>query len=336
MQELTTVGIDLAKSAFAVHAVAPDGRVVLRRMVSRGKLMEVIARLPPSLIGMESCSGAHEWARRFQGLGHSVRLMAPVFVAPYRKSGKNDGNDAEAICEAVVRPSMRFVPIKTLDQQAMLTLHRVRQGFVTERTAVVNRIRGLLAEFGIALAQGVESLRRDLHASSEGLPGLACRAIRDLQTHLRVLDQRISEYDRELKRLASENDDAQRLQTIPGIGPITASAMVASVGSALEFRNGRQFAAWLGLTPRQFSSGGKTRLGHISKRGDAYLRMLLVLGARSVLQNAARYTDRLSRWVLSIRSRCGYHKAIVAIAAKNARILWVVMAKKERFKTQPA
>jgi transposase len=207
---------------------------------------------------------------------------------------------------------------------------------VTERTAVVNRIRGLLAEFGIALAQGVESLRRDLHASSEGLPGLACRAIRDLQTHLRVLDQRISEYDRELKRLASENDDAQRLQTIPGIGPITASAMVASVGSALEFRNGRQFAAWLGLTPRQFSSGGKTRLGHISKRGDAYLRMLLVLGARSVLQNAARYTDRLSRWVLSIRSRCGYHKAIVAIAAKNARILWVVMAKKERFKTQPA
>ena len=336
MGELTTVGIDLAKNVFAVHAVDRDGRVVLRRLVGRGKLAELIAQLPPSLIGMESCTGAHEWARRFQALGHSVRLMAPMFVAPYRKSGKNDGNDAEAICEAVSRPNMRFVPIKTLDQQALLTLHRVRQGFVVERTAVVNRIRGLLAEFGVVIPQRVESLRRELSAHFETLPSLAARAIRDLQQHLRVLDIRIGEYDLELKRLASANEDARRLQTIPGIGPISASAIVATVGSAAEFRNGRQFAAWLGLTPRQSSSGGKNRLGHISKRGDAYLRMLLVLGARSVLQTARRHTDRLSRWVQSIHARCGYHKAIVAVAAKNARIVWAVMAKKERFTPQPA
>ena len=336
MNELTTVGIDLAKQVFAVHAVARDGRIVLRRTVSRSKLLETIARLPPSLIGLEACTGAHEWARRFQSLGHTVRLMAPAFVTPYRKSGKNDGNDAEAICEAVSRPSMRFISIKTVAQQALLTLHRVRQGFVAERTAVVNRIRGLLAEFGVVLPQRVESIRHGLHESTERLPDLARRAIRDLQAHMQVLDERIRDYDRELKRLAAADEQARRVQTIPGVGPITASAVVASVGSAKEFRNGRQFAAWLGLTPRQSSSGGKTRLGHISKRGDAYLRMLLVLGARAVLQNAGRYTDRLSRWALAIRERCGYHKAIVAIAAKNARILWVVLAKGESFRAQPA
>lgn len=336
MNEITTVGIDLAKHVFAVHAVACDGRLVLRRTVSRGRLLETVARLPRSLIGLEACSGAHEWARRFQALGHTVRLMAPAFVAPYRKSGKNDGNDAEAICEAVSRPNMRFVSVKSVEQQALLTLHRVRQGFVSERTAVVNRIRGLLAEFGVVLPQRVESVRRGLHEGTAGLPELACRAIRDLQAHLLGLDERIDAYDRELKRLAAADEQTRRVQTVPGVGPITASAMVASVGSAKEFRNGRQFAAWLGLTPRQSSSGGKTRLGGISKRGDAYLRMLLVLGARSVLQTAGRYTDRLSRWVLRIRARCGYHKAIVAIAAKNARILWAVLAKGESFRAQPA
>jgi transposase len=336
MNEITTVGIDLAKHVFAVHAVGRDGRVVLRRIVSRGKLLQMVAQLPRSLIGMESCSGAHEWARRFQALGHMVRLMAPAFVSPYRKSGKNDGNDAEAICEAVSRPNMRFVSIKSLEQQALLTLHRVRQGFVVERTAVVNRIRGLLAEFGVVLPQRIESVRRGVHESTASLPDIACRAIRDLQVHLQGLDERIDSYDRELKRLAKADENARRVQTIPGIGPITASAIVASVGSAKEFRNGRQFAAWLGLTPRQSSSGGKTRLGHISKRGDAYLRTLLILGARSVLQNVARHADRLSRWARAIRERCGYHKALVAIAAKNARILWVVLARGESFKVQPA
>jgi transposase len=202
MNEITTVGIDLAKHVFAVHAVARDGRVVLRRIVSRSKLLETVAQLPRSLIGLEACSGAHEWARRLQSLGHTVRLMAPAFVSPYRKSGKNDGNDAEAICEAVSRPNMRFVSIKSVDQQAVLTLHRVRQGFVVERTAVVNRIRGLLAEFGVVLPQRVESVRRGLHESTAGLPDLACRAIRDLQAHLHGLDERIDRYDRELKHLA--------------------------------------------------------------------------------------------------------------------------------------
>ena len=336
MNEITTVGIDLAKHVFAVHAVGHDGRVVLRRTVSRSKLLQTVAQLPRSLIGMESCSGAHEWARRSQTLGHTVRLMAPAFVSPYRKSGKNDGNDAEAICEAVSRPNMRFVSIKSLEQQALLTLHRVRQGFVVERTAVVNRIRGLLAEFGVVLPQRIESVRRGVHESTAGLPDIACRAIRDLQAHLQSLDERIDSYDRELKHLAKADENARRVQTIPGIGPITASAIVASVGSAREFRNGRQFAAWLGLTPRQSSTGGRTRLGHISKRGDAYLRTLLILGARSVLQNVARHADRLSRWARTIRDRCGYHKALVAIAAKNARIMWVVLATGESFRAQPA
>jgi len=336
MNEVTTVGIDLAKSVFAVHAVDEDGRVLLRRMIGRARLVETIANLPPSVIGMEACSGSHEWARRFQALGHTVRLMAPAFVTPYRKSGKNDGNDAEAICEAVRRPTMRFVPIKTADQQAVLTLHRVRQGFVAERTAVINRLRGLLIEFGVTLPQGADRVRRGLHSLTEQLPGLAARALNDLGAHLRVLDERVAEYDRELKRLAKGDADACRLQGIPGIGPVTASAIVASVGHASEFRNGRQFAAWLGLTPRQWSSGGKTRLGRITKRGDAYLRMLLVLGARALLRRAAARSDRLSRWALAVRARRGYHRALTAIAAKNARILWVVLAKGERFRALPA
>lgn len=207
---------------------------------------------------------------------------------------------------------------------------------MVERTAVVNRIRGLLAEFGVVLPQRIESVRRGVHENTAGLPDIACRAIRDLQAHLQRLDERIDSYDRELKHLARADENARRAQTIPGIAPITASAIVASVGSAKEFRNGRQFAAWLGLTPRQSSSGGKTRLGHISKRGDAYLRTLLILGARSVLQNVDRHADRLSRWARTIRDRCGYHKALVAIAAKNARILWVVLARGESFKAQPA
>lgn len=276
---------------------------------------------------MEACSGAHEWGRRFQGHGHTVRLMAPKFVAPYRKSDKNDCNDAEAICEAVTRPSMRFVPVKSAEQQALLALHQVRQGFVVERTAVINRLRGLMAEFGVVLAPRSVTVRREAAGAAEVLPELARAAIGDLLEQLRLLDGRIEAYERRLEAQARLSEPARRLMKIRGVGAITALAIVATVGNAREFKNGRQFAAWIGLVPAQYSTGGKTRLGHISKRGDAYLRNLLVQGARSVLQTANRHQDRLSRWALELQQRRGYYRALVAIANKNARIAWALLAR---------
>jgi len=326
MSNVTTVGIDLAKQVFSVHGVDAAGRAVLRRTVRREQLAALVAQWPACLIGMEACSGAHEWAQRFQRLGHTVRLMAPKFVAPYRKSGKNDGNDAEAICEAVSRPNMRFVPIKSVEQQSVLTLHRVRQGFVEERTATINRTRGLLAEFGHVLPQRAIELRRRLPALLGQLPALAARALADLQAHVQRLDQLILDYERELERLARGDERAQRVQELYGVGPLSASALIASVGNAHEFDNGRQFAAWLGLVPRQYSTGGKTRLGHITRRGDPYLRTLLIMGARAVLQAAPRREDRLSRCALSLRERRGDHRTCVAIAAKNARIIWALLS----------
>src|SRR5947209_5915427 len=333
MKEITTVGVDLAKSVFTVHGVDAMGRVVLRKTVRRAQLVELIAGLPPCLIGMEACGGAHEWGRKFQLCGHRVGIMMARFVAPYRKSSKNDGNDAEAICEAVARPNMRFVPIKSAEQQAVLSLHRVRQGWIEERTATINRLRAVLTEFGVVLPNRAQHVRRGARAAAEALPELARRAVEDLRAHLSMLDERIGAYDRELEAHARASEAARRLMQIRGIGPLTAVAMVATVGNARDFRSGRQFAAWLGLTPRQHSSGGKTRLGHISRRGDAYLRCLLVQGARSVLLTAMRHSDRMSRWALSVQARRGYHKALVAIAAKNARIAWALLSKNQTLQT---
>jgi transposase len=327
MNKVTTVGIDLAKRVFALHGVDRTGHVVVRRVCKREELVRIVAQLPPCVIGMEACGGAHEWARRFACFGHTVRLMAPKFVRPYRKAGKNDFNDAEAICEAVARPSMRFVPVKSPEQQAVLCLHRVRQGFVAERTATINRIRGLLTEFGIVTGQTPIALKRALPQALEHLPALAQQALSDLTTHWRVLDARIGDYERRIRKLAQQNEPAQRLMAITGIGPIVALALVATVGDARAFTSGRQFAAWLGLTPRQFSSGGKVRLGRITGRGDAYLRMLLTLGARAAVRVAPKRTDRLSRWIVQLRARRGYHKTVVAVAAKNARIAWALLAK---------
>lgn len=332
MEKVTTVGIDLAKRVFVLHGVDALGRVVLKKTVRREQLMELVASLAPCRIGMEACAGAHEWARRFAELGHEVKLMAAKFVIPYRKNGKNDGNDAEAICEAVGRPNMRFVPVKSAEQQAVLALHRTRQGFVAERTAVINRIRALLTEFGVVLPQSAEIVRRQASSGAEALPVLARRMVEDLRSHLTLLDERISAYDREIETLARQSEPTRRLMRIRGIGPLTAQAIVATVGNARDFRNGRQFAAWLGLTPRQHSSGGKSRLGHITKRGDAYLRGLLVQGARSALHTAARHTDRLSRWSISLQGRCGYRRAQVAIAAKNARIAWALLSKNQELR----
>jgi transposase len=334
MSIVKILGIDLAKNVFALHGVDQDGIVVLRRIVSRTKLMEAVAALPPCTIGMESGSGAHEWARRFTSLGHIVRLMPPAFVSPYRKREKNDGNDAEAICEAVSRPNMRFVPVKTVEQQAILALHRVRQGFVAERTATINRLRGMLCEFGIVAPQTPRILRREVYQQLERLPALVARAARSLCEHWSILEEQIAEYDREIRQISTSNSLAKTLQSLPGVGPLTASALVATIGDGKEFRNGRQFAAWLGLTPRQWSSGGKQRLGTISRRGDAYLRTLLVLGGRSVLRLASRYHDKLSRWAAAVHARRGYHRAVVAVAAKNARILWAMLTRGQTFNPQ--
>ncbi len=326
MDNVTTIGIDLAKNSFSVHGVDAAGAVVLRKTVSRARLMGLLMEQPPCLIGMEACSGAHEWARRLQQFGHRVKLMAPRFVAPYRKNGKNDGNDAEAICEAVSRPQMRFIPIKTPEQQAVLCLHRVRQGFIEERTATINRLRGLLAEFGFVLPQSSAAVRQGVGELLERLPPHAARALGDLREHLRILDARVRDYEHSIEAHARESREAQLALARQGVGPITASAIVASVGDAREFKNGRQFSAWLGLVPRQHSTGGKQRLGHITARGDPYLRTLLVMGARSVLQRAPGKDDPLSRWALAVRARRGYHRACVAVAAKNARVLWAMLA----------
>ena len=331
MDKITTVGLDLAKSVFSVHGVDANGRTVVRKTIRRDKVIEFFAALPPCLIGMEACGGAHDWARQFERLGHRVGIMMARFVAPYRKSSKNDGNDAEAICEAVGRPNMRFVPVKSAEQQAILSLHRVRQGYVEECTATINRIRGLLTEFGMVLPQRALEVRRAATILAEKLPLLAREAIADLRAHLTYLDARIDHYEQQLTAMNRHCAPAQRIMTMPGVGPLTASAITASVASGHEFRNGRQFAAWLGLVPRQHSTGGKTRLGRITKRGDAYLRTLLMLGARAVLQNATAKSDRLSRWAMSLRERRGYHRAIIAIAAKNARIIWALLAKERTF-----
>lgn len=329
------VGIDLAKSVFALHGVDEHGKAVLvAPKVPRDKLVGMVAAMPPCTIGMEACSGAHHWARTFEAFGHTVRLMAPKFVAPYRMSGrrgKNDAADAAAICEAVQRPNMRFVPIKSLEQQARLSVHRMRQGFIEQRTATINRIRGLLAEFGIVLPLKVATVRREAAACLEDLPGWANVAIGDALSELYRLDERIDQYDHHIAQMAKEDTRARQLMKLCGIGETTASAIVAMVGNGHEFNCGRQFAAWLGLTPGQYSSGGKSRLGRITKAGDSYLRSLLVLGARAVLNAATGKADRISTWAKALAERRGYWRAVIAIAAKNARMAWAVLRRGEAF-----
>lgn len=325
--KLTTIGMDLAKNVFQVHGADKRGKPVLKKQLKRAQMLPFFANLAPCKIGMEACGSAHYWARELGRLGHEVRLMAPQFVSPYRKNDKNDGNDAEAICEALGRPNMRFVPVKDAEQQAVLCVHRARALLVAERTALVNQIRGLLSEYGIVVGQGVSRLRRALpevlEDAANDLPALAREVFAERYSHLRALDARIEAYDRRLGALAQQMAPAQRLMQVPGVGPLTATAVVATVGDAQVFRNGRQFAAWLGLVPRQHSSGGKARLGRITKRGDAYLRTLLVHGARSVLCRPGE--DPRRRWAQALVQRRGFNKAAVALAAKQARLLWALL-----------
>jgi transposase len=327
---ITQVGIDLAKSFFQVHAVDARGKTVLRKQLKRSQVAAYFAQLSPCLVGMEACGGAHFWARKLMEFGHTVKLIAPQFVKPYVKTNKHDAADAEAICEAVGRPNMRFVPIKNTEQQALLGLHRARQGFVAARTAQANQIRGLLAEFGLVIPIGIRSIERKLpeflEDAENGLSGASRALFARLVEHFRALDRQVKEMEQEINAWHREDTASQRLQEIPGIGPITASALVASVGDAKVFRNGRQFAAWLGLVPRQSSTGGKTNLLGISRRGDTYLRTLLIHGARSVLFSLKRNPDRAEGWLARVANRRNPNIAAVALANKNARIVWALLA----------
>lgn len=323
------IGIDLAKQVFQVHGVDGQERVVLKRQLRRVQMLAFFSKIEPCLIGMEACASAHYWARELMKLGHTVKLMAPQHVKAYVKGNKNDANDAEAICEAVSRPSMRFVAVKTVAQQDLQAQHRVRMLLVRQRTAKANEIRGLLGEYGIVLGLRIDRLRRALpvllESAEHGLSEAMRLLLTGLQEDLTRLDERVTQLDRVIERSAREDATACRLQQIPGVGPITASALVASVGDARQFRRARDMAAWLGLVPRQHSSGGKDVLLGISKRGDAYLRTLLIHGARSVTRVAARKTDPRSQWIDRISQRRHANIAAVALANKNARIAWALM-----------
>jgi transposase len=299
-------------------------------------MAEFFVNLPPCLIGMEACSSAHYWARKLQGFGHTVKLMAPQFVKPYVKTNKNDATDAEAICEAVARPNMRFVPIKNVDQQGVLAQHRARQGFVKARTAQANQIRGLLTEFGIAIAQGIGHINREvpdlIEDASNELPGMFRRLVQRLLDHLKPLDKQVDEIEAQIVAWHHQSAQSKKLEKIPGIGPLTASALVASLGDARSFESGRQVAAWLGLVPRQHSSGGKQNLLGISKRGDCYLRTLLIHGARVVIYHASKRVDSGS-WINQVVARRSKNVAAVALANKNARTVWAMQAHDRQFQS---
>lgn len=329
MNEITTVGLDLAKSVF--HAVCLDsrGREAMKKMLRRAQVLDWFANLPPCLIGMEACAGAHEWARRLRALGHNVRLIPPQYVKAYVQGNKNDYNDARAIAEAVGRPRMRFVAVKTVAQQDVQALHRLRASHVAERTAVCNQLRGLLAEYGIVLPKGVTTLRKRipelLEDGENGLTPLFRRMLERGAQKLRQVDEHIMFYDQLLAEQARDDEAQRRLRTIPGFGPVVASAFHATVGDGQAYRRGRDVSASLGLVPGQHGSGGKEVLLGISKRGDGYLRSLLVHAARSVLCHAERKEDRLSRWATKVKAERGANKAAVALANKLARIGWAVL-----------
>lgn len=335
MTECHYLAIDVAKNVFQLHGAAADGSLVFRRRLTREQLSAFVVQLPPCDIAMEACASAHHWARQFTAMGHRVRLISPQFVKPFVKGNKNDGNDGEAICEAMQRPNMRFVPIKTVEQQDIQSLHRIRTRLVNERTGLVCQIRGILAERGIVFAKSITRARREFPVIAQDLNNPLTPTLRmmmgELIEELRVLDERIRTMDRHIDAVFRANEACQRIACIEGVGPKTATAFVAAVGDPAEFKNGRHFAAWLGLVPRQHSSGDRFQLMGISKRGDKYLRTLLVHGARAVLRTAPKKNDHKHQWALQLAARRGAAKAIVAIANKMARVIWVLLAKKQDY-----
>jgi transposase len=336
MATVTTIGLDIAKQVFQVHGADKAGKAVLRRKLRRGEVAKFFSNLSPCLVGIEASGSAHYWSRVIESFGHTVRLMAPQFVKPYVKSQKNDANDAEAICEAVTRPHMRFVPQKSIEQQDLQCLHRVRSRLVSSRTQLINQIRGLLAEYGVILAQHPVQVRRGLPAELENaenqLTGSGRELFHSLYEELSQLDARISAANDRIQIAFDNTQDCKRIAAVEGVGPLIATAIVAAISNGRAFENGRQFSAWLGLVPRQNSSGGKTRLSGISKRGDTYLRTLLIHGARSVVYRAKCKTDKRSLWINDKQQRLGTSKACVAVANKNARIIWSLVAHEQDYR----
>lgn len=330
-QEVVTVGLDLAKTVFQVHAIAADGAVLIRRKLRRTEVIRFFAKLSPCLVGMEACASAHHWARELIAIGHEVRLMPPAYVKPYVKRGKTDAADAEAICEAVTRPTMRFVAVKSVEQQAVLMLHKSRDLMVRQRTMLINALRGHLAEYGIVTglgAGGVVDALKALHEEQDRFPAHARSALHGIAAQLRALASEIDRLEAQILDWHRNDETSRRLATIPGIGPITASAIAAAVPDPSLFRSGRQFAAWLGLTPRANSSGGKERLGGITKQGDGYLRRLLVVGSTAVMRMTRKNPAR-QPWMAGLLERKPTKIATVALANKTARIAWAVMTRKE-------
>lgn len=334
--EITTLGIDLAKSIFQLHGIDADGKILLRKKLRRQALLSFLAGLPPCLVGMEACATAHFWAREVAALGHEVRLIPPAYVKPYVKRQKNDMADAEAICEAVSRPNMHFVAIKSADQQAVLMLHRSRELLVRHRIAMINALRAHLAEFGIVAARGAHKMRDlvgELQSDETDIPDVGRTALLTLARQLDALETEIAALDREIHAWHRQSEISSRLATIPGVGVITATAAAATVADASLFTSARQFAAWLGLVPRQTSSGGKDRLGRITKMGDGYLRKLLVIGATSIVRSAGKADPRTREWVRGLLERKSARLASVALANKMARIVWALLSKGESYRT---
>jgi transposase len=332
----TIIGLDIEKSSFQIHGVAACGRTTLRKKLRRGKVLEFFANLPACLIGMEACGSAHHWARELTKLGHEVRLMPPQYVKPYVKTNKHDAADAEGCCDAVQRPNMRFVPVKSETQQSLLMLHRIRDRLVAERTSTVNAIRGHMAEFGIVAARRGLGMKELLAIISDvddaRLPSMA-RELLVLQVeHLRAIETRIADLDGRLQQQARNDEAARRLTAIPGIGPVIATAMVATVVDAQMFPSGRSFAGWLGLTPRQHATGGRERPLGISKRGDGYLRRQLMHGARSLVRLAAGRDGRLWTWIDGLVARRPFNVAVAAVANKLARIIWAMLSRDETYR----
>jgi transposase len=336
MQTITTIGLDIAKSVFQVHGVDAEGNVLIRRQLKRRYVLAFFQKLSPCLVGIEACASSHHWSRELQALGHTVRLMPPAYVKPYVKRQKNDATDAEAICEAVTRPNMRFVATKAPEQQSCLMLHRTRHLFIRQQTAVINAIRTHLAEFGIVAPVGRNGVEELLNIvadpSDKRVPEIARACLSALGAQLRRLKEQVLEFDRMISAWHRSNETSRRLDEAPGIGPVLATALVATVADPKAFRSGRNFSAWIGLVPKQHSSGGKDRLGHISKQGDRYLRSLFVAGALAVIRYAKIHGTKHRPWLTALLARRPTKIAAIALANKIARMAWAMMAKGERYK----
>jgi transposase len=336
--KITTVGIDLAKDIFRVHGCDARGRVLVSKSLTRQALRAFMAKLPPCLVGMEACHTAHYWANELQKFGHQVKLMAPRFIRPYVKNNKNDTRDAEAIAEAVTRPTMRFVPIKSRAQLDIQAVHRVRQQVVKERAALANQLRAFLAEHGILIRKGFPAVRRTvadaIDGCDNGLSGLMRELLRDLYERFKLAEQRLRRYEELIAKVVEQDERCQRLAQLPGVGPLTATAVVASVGNAREFRSGRELAAFFGLVPRHYASGGRTVMLPIAKRCDHYLRTLMVQGARSSLRYIERRRDPRGIWANRLRLKRGSHITAVAIANKNARVMWALLTRGESYRAE--